>query len=116
MAIQSEKIKISELFACSADEQEQKVDQLFQAALNPTEAQLRKQKEEIDSRIRNFERRYEMSSPVMRVKLRTGHLKETAEICSWLMLINAREDFDDEPAESWSQSATDLPGDSLYCP
>lgn len=100
MAIKSEGIKISELFACSSVEREQKVDQLFQAALNPTEAQLRQQKEEIDSRIINFERRYEMSSSVMRVKLRTGHLKETAEICSWLMLINAREDFEDEPCEA----------------
>ena len=112
MAIQSEGIKISELFACSPNEQKQKVDQLSQAALNPTDAQLCKQKEEIDSRIRKFECRYEMSSPVMRVKLRTGHLKETAEICSWLMLIKAREDFEDKSTEARTKSSEYLPGDS----
>ncbi len=91
MTVQLEGIKISELFTCPPEEQNLQVDQLLQAALHPTKAQQRQQQEKIDCRIKKFEGRYEMSSSTMRQKLSQGQIKETADICSWLMLLKARE-------------------------
>lgn len=44
----------------------------------------------LNSRIRTFELRYEMSSEKLRTKLRRGQIQETAEIAEWLFLLNAR--------------------------
>ena len=45
----------------------------------------------LNARIRQFEMRYEMSSDTMRERLRTGEIRETAEIAKWLFLLSLRE-------------------------
>ncbi len=44
----------------------------------------------IGARIRTFEQRYEMTSEQLRVALREGHQRETAEISSWLFWLEAQ--------------------------
>lgn len=41
-------------------------------------------------KIADFEKRYEMSSATMQRRLADGALRETADICMWLMLIEAK--------------------------
>jgi hypothetical protein len=96
MATQFKGVKVSELFAAPPEVQEVEVDRLFQAAISPTCEQLNQQKAALDYRIKRFERRYEISSKAMRQQFRLGRIRETAEICSWLMLLKAKEDFDGE--------------------
>ena len=108
MSVQSKGIKISELFSCSTQDQDMEIEHLFQAALNPTDIQIAEQSKAINVRIKKFERRYEMSSVSMREKLHTGAIKETADICSWLMLLKAREDFELESPKSRTDKIQDI--------
>lgn len=96
--------KLSELFNCSSNEQEDRINHLFQAALYPTEAQLSQQETALGTRIRSFECQYEMSSLRMRIQLASGQIKETADICSWLMLLKARDEFSSEPSKPRTDS------------
>ena len=45
----------------------------------------------LDARISDYELRYEMSSAVMRSRLKDGTLRETADIARWLMTLAARD-------------------------
>lgn len=47
--------------------------------------------EKLNAEIREYERRYEISSERMMQELEEGGLKETAEIASWLMRLKIRE-------------------------
>jgi len=42
------------------------------------------------SRIREYERRYEMSSTVLLAKLASGEVRETAEIAEWLFCLRVQ--------------------------
>lgn len=46
---------------------------------------------EINNRIALFESRYEMPSDTMRQQLHDNQIRETEEICTWLMLLHVRE-------------------------
>lgn len=61
------------------------------------------QKADLDSRIAAFEMRYEMSSGTMLERIKNQQLKETAEICTWMMLLDVRRRSD--------QSKADPPGE-----
>jgi hypothetical protein len=45
---------------------------------------------ELDRQITAFERVYEVSSDTMQQQLAAGRIRETAEICRWLMLLELR--------------------------
>jgi len=45
----------------------------------------------LDSRIRRFELRYEMSSSQLRQGLASGAIRETAEIAEWLFWVETRD-------------------------
>ncbi len=47
--------------------------------------------EELDAEIREYERRYEVSSERMLRELEEGKREETAEIASWIMRLRIRE-------------------------
>lgn len=94
MATLTRGIKLSEFSKMSESEKDARVGELFQAALNPTQEQLAQQKQGIDDRIRVFESRYKMSSSEMKRLLTCGELKETADFCSWLMLLKIRGRFE----------------------
>lgn len=94
MATLTRGIKLSDFSKMPEKEKDRRIGELFQAALNPTEEQLDQQKNEIDDRIRSFESRYKMSSSEMKQSLASGQLKETADFCSWLMLLKIRGRFE----------------------
>lgn len=94
MATLTKGIKLSDLTSASPEERKRQVDRLFQDALSPTEDQEKRQMDEIDARIKDFERQYEMPSAVMQELLLEGKIRETAEVCSWLMLLKLRGRFD----------------------
>jgi hypothetical protein len=48
-------------------------------------------KEKRNKKIREFERRYEMSSDKMEKMVQSGKMKETHEICQWLMELRIGE-------------------------
>lgn len=87
-------VKLSDLASASPQETSRQVERLFQDALTPTRDQVDEQMDSIDAKIREFERKHEMPSAVMRQNLKDGVIKETAEICSWLMLLKMRSRFD----------------------
>jgi hypothetical protein len=47
--------------------------------------------EDIEERIRAFERRYELDSETMREEVSTGARAETWDLCQWLMLLDVRD-------------------------
>ena len=66
---------------------------LFHAAFQPTDDQLREQKNSVQCEIRHYESRYTMSSADMKRKLVNGEIRESADICSWLMLLKLQDDY-----------------------
>lgn len=44
-----------------------------------------------EQKIRDFERRHDMSSSRMLEQLNTGKIRESNEICDWLLAINLRD-------------------------
>ena len=51
----------------------------------------------LDADIRDFESRHGMASDVMLAKLNAGTIKETRDICSWLMVLKEREELGSAP-------------------
>lgn len=95
-------IKLAQFAQASPDEKLESVRNLASSALNPDEDYLDQQRQEIDLQIKKFECRYEMSSVVMKQKLSSGKIKETAEVCSWLLLLKVKDSLGLRPLKSWS--------------
>ena len=64
-----------------------RVAELVRAARAPLNGEIR----EIDKRIQIYEERYEMKSGMVKAELDAGRLRETLEICQWLMLVHRKE-------------------------
>jgi len=47
--------------------------------------------EDVEARIRAFERRYEVDSESMREQVASGERVETWDICQWLLLLDVRD-------------------------
>ena len=67
-----------------------RVEEFFEAAFVPNAVQVREQNNELDERIKVFERKHQMSSWEMCDRLNNGQLDESADVCSWLMLLEVR--------------------------
>ncbi len=67
-----------------------RIEEFFEAAFAPDAVQVREQKNELDKRIRAFEHQHQMSSGEMCNRLNSRQLDETADISSWLMLLEVR--------------------------
>ncbi len=78
-------ILLSDLSHMSESEREEQLSALVRAARQPSDAA----RSLLNSRIREFELRYEMSSETLLQKLRKGEVKETADIARWLFLLEA---------------------------
>lgn len=94
MATLTRGIKLNELASMSEGEKNRRIGEMFQAATNPTQEQLNQQKTDINNQIQAFESRYKMASSEMKQLLVSGKIKETAEFCSWLMLLKIRGRFE----------------------
>lgn len=87
MAILTKGIKLSELSSMSKAEKDRGVGELLRAAAKPTQLQIQQQQQELDSKIQYFEQLHGMSSSEMKQRLVEGEISETADVCSWLMLL-----------------------------
>lgn len=47
--------------------------------------------EDVEARIRAFERRYEVDSETMREQVASGARVETWDVCQWLLLLDVRD-------------------------
>lgn len=83
-------IKLSEFSSMSEDESKERVNALFQAAINPTPDQKQAWIKQVNDEIQEYEFRYKMSSEDMLQALNTGEALKFPEICSWLMLLKTR--------------------------
>lgn len=90
MKIKTQGLKLSGLSSMSPQEREHQINSLMEQVVNPQPEQLEEQKKEIEEKIRAYERRYEISSAKLKLGLANGTIKETADICSWLMLLKQR--------------------------
>lgn len=100
MAILTRKIKLSGFSRLPKVERDKQVSEFFQAAFNPTQSELEQQQQELNTRIQYFEDLHQMSSEEMKRKLAAGEIRETADICSWLMFLNIRSRFESAPKPS----------------
>lgn len=80
-------VSFEELRNASPQDRERMLAEVGHAAGQPPNGEV----ERLDSEIREYERRYEVSSERMQRELAEGTRKETAEIASWLMRLRIRE-------------------------
>jgi hypothetical protein len=80
-------VRLSELASLPERERSERLDAFAASRFAP----LNGEKEDLDRQISIFETRYEMSSDEMQKQYRAKQLKETADICSWMMLLSLRD-------------------------
>jgi predicted Zn-dependent protease with MMP-like domain len=100
MSVVTNGIKLSEWANASSECKRAQLEELVQDAMNPTPEALKSQREQLCAEIGEFECRYEMSSISMREMLKAGSLKETNDICSWLVLLKFKDDIESSTSES----------------
>lgn len=105
-------IRLSQLASMSPREQEQQLESLVSASQESSSFQVKEKLSCLNLRIKELESRYEMSSMRMKQSLSSGRIKETADICSWLLLLKQRESLGKKPTQSRTKSVTELLRDS----
>lgn len=80
-------LRLADLRGLSADERDRKFAELTAGGHRTLNGEV----EDLSGHLAEFEARYEMSSATMRRKYLDGTLPETADICSWLMLLDVRD-------------------------
>jgi hypothetical protein len=78
------------------------VAELSRAALEPDAVYVNQQLQEINERIKKLECRYEMSSDLMKSCLGRGEIKETSDICSWILLLKVKDNLVSNSTTSWA--------------
>jgi hypothetical protein len=79
-------VRVSELQGMSEAQRERVLNMLLKHARAPADGRVA----ELDARIAEFERRYELPSTEMVTEVESGIRKETDDIASWLMLLKVR--------------------------
>lgn len=81
------KVSLKELSSMSDTEREKVLQELIKAAmLPPTTEELA----ELDTKIAAYESKYNLSSDKIHTSIDDGSLKETSEVCAWIMLVELR--------------------------
>jgi hypothetical protein len=80
-------IRLSDLATLSDEQQRAVFDEYVEGRLEPINGEI----DDLNRRIAEFERRYEMSSETMQTAFADRSLRETAEIVYWLMLVDVRD-------------------------
>jgi hypothetical protein len=80
-------IQLKDMAKLSADEQTSRIASMV-AGRN---AEANGEVEFLNSAIADYEERGGMKSDEMRAKLQAGQIRETSDICGWLMLLDARD-------------------------
>jgi hypothetical protein len=79
-------IRMADLQALSPQERQKALELLAADAVGPTNGHALAAL----GRIREYERRYEMTSAVLLERLSRGEIRETAEIAEWLFWVNVQ--------------------------
>jgi hypothetical protein len=79
-------VRLSDLQGMSEAQRESVLGMLLKHARAPADGRVA----ELDARIAEFERRYELPSTEMVTEVESGIRKETDDIASWLMLLKVR--------------------------
>ncbi len=87
-------LRLAELRESSPEKRKALLSGLVEAARQSPNGEA----ERLEAEIREYERRYEVSSERMLQELAEGTRKETAEIASWLMRLRVRERIGGGPA------------------
>lgn len=82
----SRPISLSRLKSASPDRRDELLSGLVNDARQPADGYA----DRLSARIAEYERRYELSSLAMVEQIKSGSLKETDDIASWLMLLKVR--------------------------
>lgn len=80
-------VLLSDLEGLSVDERTRALAELARSGQSFPNGEM----QELDRRISEFELRYEMSSATMRKRYANRQLRETADICHWLMLLSMKD-------------------------
>lgn len=80
-------VKLAELQRMDEGKRNETLDKLVSSATSAPNGQLSR----LDAEIRSYETRYEMTSQEMRARFKTGRIDDTAEIATWLLLLQVRE-------------------------
>ena len=94
MATLTSRIKLAEFSELSEMDMHVRVNQLVSGSVAPSCDLLKEQQENLAHRIQGFEAQYKMSSNNMRQAIRSGSMEESADFCSWLMLLEVRDSFE----------------------
>ena len=69
-------------------EKDKAIAELIKAAMEPPTAE---ELAELDAKIAVYEQRFGIASDKIHESIDNGTLKETSEVCSWIMLVELRE-------------------------
>lgn len=83
-------IKLSEFRSMSDEEKNRRVGEMFHEAMNPSIESLIN----LDNQIMSFESKYSMTSDRMKRRLADEEIAETSDICTWLMLLKIRKEYE----------------------
>lgn len=81
------KINLKELASMDDKQREKLFKELIRVAMLPPTAE---ELAELDAKIKAYESKYNLSSDKIHSSIDDGSLKETDEVCSWLMLVGLR--------------------------
>lgn len=79
-------VSLSELAKLGPDAKQARLAQLAAARKMPLNGEVAA----LESKIHAFETRYEMSSETLIEQFKNHTVKETADVCTWMMLLDAR--------------------------
>lgn len=82
----SRSISLARLKSASPNKRDELLSGLVSDARRPANGYV----EHLNARIAEYERRYELPSIAMVEQIKSGDLKETDDIASWLMLLKVR--------------------------
>lgn len=77
-------LPLAQLKSMSTERRRQALGGLIAAARGPANGEVRL----VEDKVRAYEARFDCSSETMRERVARGDLKETADVCDWLMLLD----------------------------
>ena len=73
------------------------IEQMAWGSAELLEQNRRRRLKELRREIQQYEARYELSSDLLEKELEAGRLRETAEVCNWLIALETYQALDHEP-------------------
>lgn len=80
-------VTLAQLSAMSFERREQQLGMLAAATRERPNGEIKR----VEDKLRSYEAQFKISSRELRSKVASGEIKETAEVCSWLMLLDLQD-------------------------